>query len=299
MTPSNTRSLPPLDQATPDDLNEALAHWEDLDEASLARLLGHPESSSKLSALRRVEAWMESGGLEDARAGGPVANSTIAGSSAPSTCPPAEDLFDFARAQSGNEAVETHLEHCDECSELVGSLAGHPPSPLILCGEEDGSPSELDPAEVRVGLRPLGRRSVWPPILAAAGLAGLALIPRAPRIVCVGPERHVPRPRAAPRGRADAAVSRAATCSLPHRAAAFGTNFPMSMARTPIALRSLRSARVLSSAAISSATCAPKSRNSSVNGYPPACTAGVRSRRSTAWSQRLAARSFRSSNMLN
>jgi hypothetical protein len=176
MNPSNTRSLPPIGQATPDDLNEALEHWEELDEVSLARLASHPESATKLSALRRVEEWMESGGLLDPSVGGPFSES-ITDSPAAGTCPPAEDLFDFARAQSSNEALEAHLEHCAECSELIASLASRPPSPLILASDEDGLTAENDQGEVRIGLRPLGRQSVWPPILAAAGLAGLALIP--------------------------------------------------------------------------------------------------------------------------
>ncbi len=172
MNPSKTRSLPPLSQATPNDLNEALEHWEELDEDSLARLASHPESATKLAALRRIEEWMEAGGLLKASAGGPFDQAQD-----PSPCPPAEELFDFARTAASNEGIESHLEHCAECAGLIASLAGRPPSPLILGTSDESTPDEFAPEIPRVGLRPLGPRPSWPPLLAAAGLAGLVLIP--------------------------------------------------------------------------------------------------------------------------
>ncbi len=95
---------------------ELLTHWDDLPGDLLGRVTEHPVHGPRLRHLRRVEAFL-----------------------AGSTCPEAEELYDFARGPgytplgaSRRQEVSDHLVHCPECEEMVGSLEANPPLPLDL-----------------------------------------------------------------------------------------------------------------------------------------------------------------------
>ena len=170
-----TRTLPPLDAADPQQLEEALLHWDELDDASLVRLASHEATARRLSAVRRVERFLEVGGLLESEA-----TDVAAEDGTPEHCPTADELYDLGRGPGfvsltadERAALETHLEGCEACRSLVTSLATPPPLPLHLDGEVD-APRRLR----RVPARPLSRSRSWLPLAAAAGIAGALLLPR-------------------------------------------------------------------------------------------------------------------------
>lgn len=177
-----TRTLPPLDDADPQQLEEALLHWDELDDASLVRLASHRATARRLSALRRVERFLEEGGLLEAdEVLAPEADA------APrlEACPAADELYDLGRGPgfvslTGDEraALESHLARCAECRELVESLAVPPPLPLQLDDEPRADVAAAPRRLRRIPARPLSESRSWLPLVAAAGIAGALLLPR-------------------------------------------------------------------------------------------------------------------------
>lgn len=170
-----TRTLPPLNDADPLQLEEALLHWDEFDDASLVRLASHKATARRLSAVRRVERFLELGGLqEQAEADAPAPETAL------ESCPAADELYDLGRGPGfvsltadERTALEAHLEACEACRTLVATLASPPPLPLHLEGEPE-APRSLR----RVPARPLSRSRSWLPLAAAAGIAGALLLPR-------------------------------------------------------------------------------------------------------------------------
>jgi hypothetical protein len=114
-----------------------------------------PECGPSLALLSRADAWLQS------RAPAPAGE-----------CPPADVLYDFGGGPGATPLpparraeVEAHLADCRDCETLVGTLAVHPPSPLVL------DPVEAAPATAPVGHRgPRGRLRALGPVLAAAAV---------------------------------------------------------------------------------------------------------------------------------
>jgi len=168
-----TRTLPPLDRATPGELSETLAHWDELATADLVRLAAHPRSARKLAGLRAVEGWMREREEGVERAAEEAFD--------PARCPSAEELYDFGRGpgfrhldEEREELLARHLATCGACSELVGSLQSPPPLPVEAFAPSP-EPSHLEPESEPA--RPLRSSSTWAPFLVAASLAGLLLVP--------------------------------------------------------------------------------------------------------------------------
>lgn len=115
------RTLEDPSTASPAELEEALAHWDELDAPSLARLDAHPEHGLRLRILRASERWLSDAAPKESDAAGP--------------CPPAEVLYEHGRGPGAEGSprdpeVTLHLERCIACSALVTSLESAPPLPL-------------------------------------------------------------------------------------------------------------------------------------------------------------------------
>lgn len=205
MDTSQIRTLGDLSQATPAELEEALAHWDELDAPSLARLDAHPEHGLRLRVLRAAESWLTAGAPVESTEAGP--------------CPSAETLYEHGRGPGVegvplDPEVTAHLERCAPCAALVASLASAPPLPLDWTSPADaeleddasvdhasGGPLEGHPLRVvtdRHDGRAAGsssnvaeeeppvvvtarslRVATWLPLAAAAALlAGVFLLPR-------------------------------------------------------------------------------------------------------------------------
>lgn len=166
MNSPHNRTLPAKDRVTPAELEQALMHWDELDKASLRVLAEHPHSRLRLAGLRKAEEWLEAGGrfLEDQDQASASAQSAPAG-----PCPSAEQLFDFADGSARAQEVELHLSQCEDCAGLIGSLASRPPSPLSLVSDEDLRSELIEPIKQR--------NASWVPLLVAASLVGITLLP--------------------------------------------------------------------------------------------------------------------------
>jgi hypothetical protein len=164
MNSPQNKTLPPKNRVTPEELEQALMHWDELDDPSLAILAEHPATAHRLAGLLMAEEWIAEGGLADdglaERAGRPPSASP---------CPSAEQLFDFRNGSVSASGIETHLEECAECADLVASLASRPPSPLSLLSDEEPEP------QFKAPVRP--HRGTWVPLVVAASLVGITLIP--------------------------------------------------------------------------------------------------------------------------
>jgi hypothetical protein len=173
MERSPARPLPPLDQATPDQLQEALAHWDELEGEDLVRLASHRATARRLAALRRVEGALEAGVLREEAA-------------APSDCPSAEALYDLGRGPGfapmpaeERAQLEAHLEGCADCRGLVATLRTPPPLPLDLGHGGPGAPLTGPGSEAaRFPARPLRDTRGWLPLAAAAAVVGALMLPR-------------------------------------------------------------------------------------------------------------------------
>lgn len=168
MERSPARPLPPLDQATPDQLLETLAHWDELGDEDLVRLASHRSTARRLSALRRVEGLLEEGVLQDM--------------TAPDDCPSADELYDLGRGPGFHSLpaevrgrLEAHVEGCADCQELVLTLRTPPPLPLDLGGPVLAGPGSDTAA---VPARPLRDARGWLPLVAAAAIVGALMLPR-------------------------------------------------------------------------------------------------------------------------
>ena len=175
----NLRRLSDPRRASRAELEEALVHWDELDASSLAVLEEHSPSAERLEGLRIAERWL----FEEARDGRPEPIET-------SPCPPADELYDFgagpgARALPEERRVqlEAHLTDCAACSDLIGTLELAPPLPLDWVPDAEGAMPEVevDPAESAptrlVALRPVRNPAAWIPLVAAAGLIGMLIVP--------------------------------------------------------------------------------------------------------------------------
>ena len=169
-----SRTLPPIDRATRGELEQALQHWDELEDTALVALASHPTTAKRLAGLRAVERWMSEQGDDD-RAHG-------SSTGAAGECPTAEALFDFGRGpgfrdldEEFEERIASHLADCGDCAQLVRTLQTPPPLPL------DSSPFDEEPLRGPGAFpepaRPLRSTRVWRPFLVAAGLIGVLLVP--------------------------------------------------------------------------------------------------------------------------
>lgn len=183
MESPKTRTLPPPNRVRPEELEEALLHWDELDELSLVTLAAHPEAGRRLAGLRAAERWLRQG----APSSPPTAFVANGESETPgllADCPAPDELFDLGRGP-GCQALEparerelrAHLADCPECAVLVATLATPPPLPI----EDAGSGLSPGPQEDRAPREParrLPRSRTWVPFLLAASLASVAFLPQ-------------------------------------------------------------------------------------------------------------------------
>lgn len=161
------------------ELAARLSVWDELDALAARELSEHasvcPACGPHLQLLQQAQAWLERG---------------LAGASAASVCPSAEDLYDFGRgpgarvlSEPERMSLKAHVAGCAECGALVLTLASRPPVPLL--GDE--LPAEV----VTVGERELDlvapprsaparatwRRLAWIPIAVAAATIAMFIWP--------------------------------------------------------------------------------------------------------------------------
>ena len=118
------------DLRAPHTADDALLRWDELDEQLLRMLADDPDSGWRLRKLQDADGWLRQRATEAARrAAGPALL----------VCPPPEDLYDFGGGPGAlslpparREAIDRHLATCLECERFVGTLAGRPPSPLVV-----------------------------------------------------------------------------------------------------------------------------------------------------------------------
>lgn len=139
MDTSQTRTLGDLSTATPAELEDALAHWDELDALSLARLDAHPEHGLRLRVLRSAESWLTAGAPVESQEAGP--------------CPTAETLYEHGRGPGVEGSpldpqVTAHLERCAPCAALVASLASAPPLPLHWTSPADAELEHDAPEDI-------------------------------------------------------------------------------------------------------------------------------------------------------
>jgi hypothetical protein len=180
---TNGLRQPAADLKNPQIAEDALLHWDELDEQLLRMLADDPEHGRRLGTLRNADAWLRSRAADAARqAPGPI--SLI-------DCPPAEDLYVFGEGPGAEgmsdmrrAEIDRHLATCIQCERFVSTLAIAPPSPLIYgMPESDSAASEAaETATADAGpqaipvlsprrLRPVARpRRLWIGIAAAAAL---------------------------------------------------------------------------------------------------------------------------------
>lgn len=138
--------------------DEALAHWDELDQALLKAIGSHPQHGPRLAMLQRADLWLEKGRK------GQLDRSESPSSRLPETCPAAEELYDYGRgpgygplSSTRRAEIERHLVGCGECESHVETLATPPPVPM-------DSPSGL-PARNRIHAPARAARPSPSPIL--------------------------------------------------------------------------------------------------------------------------------------
>ena len=183
MESPKTRTLPPPGRISPGQLEEALLHWDELDEVSLVALASHPRTARRLAGLRAAEGFLRQGApqlpLPELLETEALAADPFRAEFDPDDCPSAEDLYDLGRgpgsdglASERETRLRDHLRDCAPCAALVRTLATPPPLPLEIAAEESPRTPTAAPA------RPLHGSRTWAPFLVAASLAGLALLPQ-------------------------------------------------------------------------------------------------------------------------
>ena len=184
MESPKTRTLPPPGRISPGQLEEALLHWDELDEVSLVTLASHPRTARRLAGLRAAEGYLRQGApqllLPELLESETLAADPFRPEIDPGDCPSSEELYDLGRgpgsdglASEREMRLRDHLRDCAPCAALVRTLATPPPLPLEL-----GPPEEAPGLPVAAPARPLRRSTTWIPFLVAASLAGLALLPQ-------------------------------------------------------------------------------------------------------------------------
>jgi hypothetical protein len=73
------RTLPDLERASAGEIDEALVHWDELDEPSIAVLADHPRHGARLERLRAAEASLTERRVD------------------PGDCPSSDSLYDLGR----------------------------------------------------------------------------------------------------------------------------------------------------------------------------------------------------------
>lgn len=156
------------------DLAAQLPVWDQLPAGERRAVETHaaacPSCGAGLALLLEADSWL---------AQGPGAS-----------CPPSGELYDFANGPGAvplvgatRERIERHVEGCGACSELVATLAGRPPAPLILDAAPEPTaaaapkptPSPAGAPRVAPERTPRGPRALPRLALLLAGAAGILL----------------------------------------------------------------------------------------------------------------------------
>lgn len=136
--------------------HDALLHWDEQSEQILRLLALHPEHGGRLETLQRADGWLRQSAAKSIVArtqngeNGPrpdlLGDRTLDLSERGSpilSCPPADELYDFASGPGASPlplerrlVIDRHLAACAECDHFVGTLSVAPPSPLLLGREE-------------------------------------------------------------------------------------------------------------------------------------------------------------------
>ncbi len=157
-------------RCTRPDFASRLTTFDELDPETRAELDRHalacPVCGPALRLFKRTDQWIEGHGP------------------APSTCPSAEELFDYARAPGSHpmvetlrRVVETHLTSCGSCRQEIATLERNPPLPLDL----SALPVELAQDPQPRPKRAFSRVAVgWSLAAAAAVMLGWLWLQRGP-----------------------------------------------------------------------------------------------------------------------
>ena len=119
---------PPDEEVLSAQIIERLLRFDELDETERALLEADPATRNKLHRLQLAEAWLtEPFPTSEAEPG------------LESTCPSAEDLFDYGQKIeptglniARQVELAEHIKRCAECEALINKLGERPPSPLIV-----------------------------------------------------------------------------------------------------------------------------------------------------------------------
>lgn len=161
-----------LATAPEQEVEEALARWDELAPETLEVLARDPVHGPRLSRLQLAEAWLAERAAGDAPA-------------AVRECPEAEELFDYGRgpgyrplAPERRAQLDRHVLRCEPCRSLSASLQRRPPVPLEILPLGPGAGAEAGWAHSpAAGPRPSRLRLVRAalPLAAAAAVLALAL----------------------------------------------------------------------------------------------------------------------------
>lgn len=166
------------------DLAQRLANGEELSGAFGAEIAAHAAGctacSVRLSLVQQAQRWLHD-----------QVSSNRAHLHSSTPCPAAEDLYDFGRGPGAQTLapgldgrIQAHLVECAACRDLVATLVGRPPLPLILRSASVARPAaesgaggnepvdgfDAPPAARRAPRKIQAARPVWT-FAAAAGLA--------------------------------------------------------------------------------------------------------------------------------
>lgn len=157
-----------LATAPEQEVEEALARWDELPPETLEVLARDPVHGPRLSRLQLAEAWL----AERAADGAPA---TV------TECPDAEELFDYGRGpgyrplpSARRAQLDRHVLRCEPCREFAATLQRRPPVPLEILPLHAGSePGSSAPPDARATRLRLVRAAL--PLAAAAAVMALAL----------------------------------------------------------------------------------------------------------------------------
>ena len=147
------------DLQNPATADDALLHWDELDDQLLRMLAADPARGKRLARLQAADRWLRVGAADALRKVHPVIAAPTPSAPRPAlllTCPTPEDLYDFGQGPGAGpmspeqrEQIDRHLATCRECEQFAATLEVPPPVPFIL-GEEEDELADIHPRTATV-----------------------------------------------------------------------------------------------------------------------------------------------------